>query len=54
MVPKAVETDKCSLAVFTRSVISLATLTKEVLGDDGGKLNRGRSRWVMEKRRQET
>ena len=31
MVPKAVETDKCSLAVFTRSVISLVTFTKEVL-----------------------
>jgi hypothetical protein len=30
-VPKGVETHKCSLAVFTRSVISLVTFTKEVL-----------------------
>ena len=52
--PKAVETYRCSLAVFTRSVISLVTLTMEVLGDDGGKRNRGGSRWVTEKRRQET
>ena len=52
--PRAAETHTCSLAVFTRSVISLATLTKEVLGDDRGKRNRGRSRWVMQKGRQET
>ena len=52
--PKGVETHKCSLAVFTRSVISLVTFTKEVLGDDGGKRNRGGSRWVMENSRQET